>query len=193
MGEIIKSNRHVIGKLILTHLVMTIFGTMVFLPFGNLSASGALFLGCAGAVALIFYIYLIDVDVWYAGAEHKLRADAGKSRPNILAGFAVGFIAALPDIVIGALFVVFQLLFDYYESYPSGIVYQGILSVIQMINLLWSGMYMGIEYALLGTMSCWYHLAVPIIPITFTGIFYALGYSGSSFLKPPSKNNPDKA
>lgn len=183
---------YTIGKLIRTHLVMTLFGLMVFIPFNLDDASMRAFLLIGSVAAIILFLFLIDVDMWYIGAEDKLRVDAGRMKATPMKGFVLGFLAELPSIVLGVAYAVISMLYAYYQAYPSGQSLGAAKLILWVINFLWNGMYLGLERLCFGGGVPLFYLLIPLLPILFSGITYFLGLIGSPLLKPPAKNKSNK-
>lgn len=185
--NMLSGHGYTIGKLIRTHLVMTIFGLMVFIPFNTDDASMRAFLILGSVAATILFLFLIDVDMWYIGAEDKLRVDANRAKPTPLKGFLIGFMAELPSVIIGIAYAVISVLYTYYRAYPSGSFFAGAKIILWVINMLWNGMYLGTEYLCFGGGVPLFYLLIPLLPIIFSGVTYLLGFIDSPLLKPPSK------
>lgn len=183
-----KDNKKYILKLVLTHLVMTIFGMMVYLPFKRDDMSMRAFLIVGSAVAVLLYLFLIDVDMWYLGAEDKLRVDAGRQKRNAGKGFIIALIAEIPAIVIGILFVLSYYLLDYFSAYEASPGYTLFYGVMIVVNLIWNGMYHGISVGIFDKWVPWFYFAIPLLPIAFSGLTYWLGLINSPVLKPPARN-----
>ena len=182
-----KENRKYIVKLILTHLAMTIFGLMVFIPFNRDDMSMKAFLVIGSAVAVILYMFLIDVDMWYLGAEDKLRVDAGRQKRNPFKGFLIGLVAEIPSFVLGILYVGTVLFYSYYQAYPSRDFWAGSVIVTWSGTFIWNGMYLGIERICFGGNVPLFYLLIPLLPVAFSGLTYLLGLINSPFLKPPAR------
>lgn len=188
MKAFFSENKKRIFKLMLTHLAMTIFGMMVFIPFNKDDMSMKAFLIIGSAVAILLYMFLIDVDMWYVGAEDKLRVDAGRQKRNAGKGFLIGLFAELPSIVIGVVYAVISMLYAYYQAYPAGSALAGAKIVSWCVTFIWNGMYLGIERTLIGGGVPLVYLLAPLIPIAVSGLTYWLGLIDSPFLKPPARH-----
>ena len=191
MKAFFSENKKIIVKLILTHLVMTIFGMMVFIPFNKDDMSMKVFLIIGSAVAILLYMFLIDVDMWYLGAEDKLRVEAGRQKRNAGKGFLIALCAEIPSLVIGIVYAVISMLFAYYQSYPAGSALAGAKIVSWCVTFIWNGMYLGIEKISFGGGVPLVYLIAPIIPIAFSGLTYWLGLIDSPFLKPPARHKKE--
>ena len=187
-----KANRKAILKLMLTHLVVTIFGLMVFIPFNLDDKSMQAFLVIGGVFAVGLYMFLIDVDMWYLGAEDKLRVDAGKQSRSPAKGLLIGLVAEIPSFVIGAIFVISYYLYRYYGAYESGAFFASAEAITIAVNLLWNGMYHGISTVIFGGWFSWFYLFIPLLPVSFAGLTCWLGLNGSAFLKPPAREKKQK-
>ena len=192
MKNFFTENARIIGKLIRTHLVMTIFGLMVFIPFNLDNGSMQVFLLIGSIVAVLLYLFLIDVDMWYLGAEDAIKSRATGKKPSAAKGFLIGLTAQLPSVILGILYSVFSMLYAYYMAYPSGDTFAGGKIVTWLLTFIWDGMYLGIERILLGGTVPLFYLLIPLLPISFTGLTYYLGTKESKFLKPPEKEKRRK-
>lgn len=182
-----KENKKIIVKLILTHLVMTMFGMMVFIPFNKDDMSMKAFLIAGSVVAILLYMFLIDVDMWYVGAEDKLRVDAGRQKRNAGKGFLIALIAEIPSIVVGVIYAVVSMLYAYYQAYPAGSALAGAKIITWCVTFIWNGMYLGTDRVLFGGGVPLVYLIAPLLPIAFSGLTYWLGLINSPFLKPPAR------
>lgn len=187
-----KENGRYIGKLLRTHVVMSIFGMMVFIPFNLESKLMKIFLIAGSVIATLLFLFLIDVDMWYLGAEDKLRVDAGRQKPQPLKGLWLGLISQIPGFLVGLLFVVSYYLNAYYGAYENGSVFAGFELVMIYINLLWNGMYHGLSRMIFGGWMSWFYLFIPLLPSLFAGLTYWLGLKDSPILKPPAREKKQK-
>lgn len=185
-------NGKMIRKMMLTHLVMTIFGLMIFIPFNTGNQTLKIIMTILGWVALLMFLFLIDMDMWYYGAEDKLRVDAGRQKRNPLKGLLIGLVAEIPAIVVGVLFTVAHYLQLYYSAYASGAVYDKFKLIMIYVNLIWNGMYHGVSMSIFGGWMTWFYLFIPLLPIGFAGLTYWLGLKNSPILKPPSREKKQK-
>ena len=192
MKNFFLENARIIGKLIRTHLVMTIFGLMVFIPFNLDNGSMQVFLILGSIAAVLLYLFLIDVDMWYLGAEDAIKSRATGIRTSASKGFLIGLAAQLPSVILGILYSVFSMLYAYYMAYPSGEKFAAGKIVTWLLTFIWDGMYLGIERILLGGTIPLFYLLIPLLPICFTGLTYYLGTKESKFLKPPEKEKRRK-
>ena len=133
------NNGYIIVKLIVTHLCMAIFGIMVYMPFSTENPTGKFFCLALGVCAVIFYAYLIHIQMWDVGAKDSIDTAAGKRRKTPLKGFALGLIAAIPDILLCVSYVILW----YYREYSMGLSRASI--TVGFITALWEGMFMGIK------------------------------------------------
>ena len=185
-----KENGRYIGKLLRTHIVMSIFGIMVFIPFNNGSIALKAFIIAGSVVAVLLFLFLIDVDMWYLGAEDKIRVDAGRQKRQPLKGLWLGFISQIPSFVIGLILVITEYFYMYFQAYEFGTTCKSINVVTKFINLLWSGMYQGISNTIFDKWTLqysWFYLFIPLLPSLFAALTYWLGLNNSPILKPPSR------
>lgn len=188
MKQFLSDNKKIIGKLIRTHAVMAIFGIMVFIPFNRDSITLKYIMLAGSIISTLLFLFLIDVDMWYLGAEDRIRVDSGKIKCSPVKGLLLGLIAEIPSLVFGILYAVISVVWTYYQSYPAGDALSVVRVILWGICNLWNGMYNGILQFSFGTTTialC--HLVTPFIPILFTWLTYTLGFKGSNFLKPPAR------
>ncbi len=164
-------------KLIVTHLAMSIFGLMVYLPTGGNRLIG----GGLGILCLVFYFFMINNDVAKIGAKDAVRTVRGKPAAHPAKGFIMGAISAIPDFIICICYIVFVYLANFYEwAKPLGIVFG-------FAGTLWEGIFMGmvaLTEAPQVVFAC-----IPFVIILFAGISYILGMKNINLI--PLEANPE--
>ena len=146
----IKSIGGGVWKLIQTHIVMMIFGVMVYLPVGVETKSRQILTLIFSIFTIIFYYYLIDLYMWDVGARDAVSARGAGTKPSPLKGFVAGLFAAIPDLVLGILFLVFNTLREFSEANTG---YNVANLVFALITQTWEGMFMGVRAAARGFIS----------------------------------------
>jgi hypothetical protein len=153
---------YTILKLLGTHVAMSIFGLMVWLPTGNNWLIGSIL----GVLCVIFYFFMVNNDVAKVGSKDAVRKVYGKPAAHPAKGFIIGAISAIPDMVICWV----GLFFWYFREYEWA---KATAYIISTIASLWEGMFIGLkgfhisEYIL--------YSAIPFAIILFAGISYILG------------------
>lgn len=175
------NNGYIIVKLIVTHLCMAIFGIMVYMPFSTENPTGKFFCLALGVCAVIFYAYLIHIQMWDVGAKDSIDTAAGKRRKTPLKGFALGLIAAIPDILLCVSYVILW----YYREYSMGLSRASI--TVGFITALWEGMFMGIKNGAFDSGFVYYFLIVPFVPAVFAELSYLVGLRQWKLFKPTKK------
>jgi hypothetical protein len=175
------NNGYIIVKLIVTHLCMAIFGIMVYMPFSTENPTGKFFCLALGVCAVIFYAYLIHIQMWDVGAKDSIDTAAGKRRKTPLKGFALGLIAAIPDILLCVSYVILW----YYREYSMGLSRASI--TVGFITALWEGMFMGIKNGAFDSGFVYYFLIVPFVPAVFAELSYLVGLRQWKLFKPAKK------
>jgi hypothetical protein len=175
------NNGYIIVKLIVTHLCMAIFGIMVYIPFSTENPTGKFFCLALGVCAVIFYAYLIHIQMWDVGAKDSIDTAAGKRRKTPLKGFALGLIAAIPDILLCVSYVILW----YYREYSMGLSRASI--TVGFITALWEGMFMGIKNGAFDSGFVYYFLIVPFVPAVFAELSYLVGLRQWKLFKPAKK------
>ena len=176
-----RNNGYIIVKLIVTHLCMAIFGIMVYMPLSTENPTGKFFCLALGVCAVIFYAYLIHNQMWDVGAKDSIDTAAGKRRKTPLKGFALGLIAAIPDILLCVSFVILW----YYREYSMGLSRASI--TVGFITALREGMFMGIKNGAFDSGFVYYFLIVPFVPAVFAELSYLIGLRQWRLFKPAKK------
>ncbi len=169
---------YTILKLLGTHVAMSIFGLMVYLPTGGNRLIG----GLLGVVCVIFYFFMINNDVSKVGAKDSVRKVRGKPAAHPAKGFIIGAIAAIPDFIICACYIVFVYLANFYPwAAEYGIVFG-------FVGTLWEGIFMGmvtLTEAPQIVFAC-----IPFVIILFAGVSYILGMYNINLM--PREANPEE-
>ena len=164
-------------KLIVTHVAMSIFGLMLYLPTGGSDFLGGIF----GIVSVIFYFFMINNDISKIGAEDAVKKRGNKTAAHPANGFIIGAISAIPDMVICWV----GLFFWYFREYEWAKATAHILSAIVT---LWEGMFMGLKCLHISDYILF--AAIPFIIILFAGISYILGSKNINLI--PLDDNPEE-
>ncbi len=169
---------YTILKLLGTHVAMSIFGLMVWLPTGGNRLIG----GILGVLCLVFYFFMVNNDVAKIGSKDAVRKVRGKPAAHAAKGFIIGAVSAIPDFIICALYIVFGYLGNFYPwAAPYGIVFT-------FVGTLWEGIFMGmvtLTNAPQVVFAC-----IPFIIIIFAGIAYVLGMNNINLI--PLESNPEE-
>ncbi len=169
---------YTILKLFGTHIAMSIFGLMVYLPTGGNRLIG----GGLGIVCLIFYFFMINNDVAKIGAKDAVRKVRGKPAAHPAKGFIIGAISAIPDFIICALYIVFKYLGTFYPwAAEYGIVFT-------FTGTIWEGIFMGMV-ALTDSPQLVF-ACIPFAIILFVGVSYLLGMYNINLM--PREANPEE-
>ena len=165
-------------KLIVTHIAMSVFGLMLYIPTGGNPLLGGIF----GIISVVFYFFMINNDISKIGAQDAVRTRGGKSAAHPARGFIIGAVSAIPDFIICGLY----LFFWYFQSYA----WAKSASVIFMFTgVLWEGVFMGLtsfaEKSGPIVFAC-----IPFIIIAFSGISYILGMNNINLI--PLDDNAER-
>ena len=180
--SLIKSIGGDVWKLIQTHIVMLIFGVMVYLPVGAETESRRILTVVFSILTVIFYYYLIDLYMWDVGARDAVSARGAGTKPNIFKGFIAGLFAAIPDMVLGIAFFII----NHYREYSDGL--SAANGVFALITQTWEGMFMGIKMSLIGKSGgAWFYLVTPIIAAALAGFSYFCGTKEFTVIPRPKK------
>lgn len=170
-----------IGKLVVTHFIMAIFGLMVYLPIGAQTEKTKIISLAFGVLTLVFYYYLIDLHMWNIGAKDRIRTRANNEPFSAWKGFITGLYAAIPDFVLGVLYVVFWC----YRSYKWA---ANPCYIFSLLTGTWEGMFLGIKASIVD--FPWFFLITPFIAAGFAGFSYFCGSKEFTLIRrPETKNN----
>jgi len=165
-------------KLIVTHIAMSIFGLMLYLPTGGSPILGGIF----GIVSVIFYFFMINNDISKVGAEDAVRKSGGKSAAHPANGFIIGAISAIPHFIICGLYLFFWY-FQGYEWAKSASI------IFMFVGVLWEGVFMGLTSFATGSGPIVF-ACIPFMIIAFAGISYILGSKNINLI--PLDDNPEE-
>lgn len=111
--KIFKENSYDIVKLYVNQLGIMIFSMLLYTAvgsFNNEALSEALSI-FVSVFSIVFYLVLIYYVVWEIGAKDKIRIDGGRMEPTKNKGLIMGIFANIPNFVLGALTLVFLIMF----------------------------------------------------------------------------------
>ena len=169
---------YTILKLLGTHVAMSIFGLMVWLPTGNNKLIG----GILGILCVVFYFFMINNDVAKVGSKDAVRKVRGKPAAHAAKGFIIGAISAIPDFVICALYIIFSYYGNFYlEMAEAGIIFT-------FTGTLWEGIFMGM--VTITEQPRIVFACIPFAIILFVGISYILGMNNINLI--PLEANPEE-
>ncbi len=175
-------------KLIVTHIAMSVFGLMLYLPTGGSPMLGGIF----GIVSVIFYFFMINNDISKIGAEDAVKTKTvyledgtavKKSAAHPAKGFIIGAVSAIPDFVVCGLYLFFWY-FQGYEWAKSASV------IFMFVGVLWEGVFMGLTSFATGSGPIVF-ACIPFIITIFAGISYILGSKNINLI--PLDDNAEDA
>jgi hypothetical protein len=169
-----KTNSYTITKMLLNQFGIMLLGIImvniltVNMPVWNLLAS---------LYAVGFYMYLLYVMMWEQGAKDAIRAEAGYTRLDRLAGLKLSLFANIPNFLLAFLMLLGLLFGAVLTQQPWA---QGMFGISHVIAVCWESMYTGFINAVLdpaatSSMSVGYVIAYALasLPPLFAS---ALGY-----------------
>lgn len=166
-------------KMLLTQIVISIFGLM--LSMATVSASGAVAIAVS-VFAILFYLFLIYTLVWEIGAKDRISVDVGKKTYKPLTGLWMALIANVPNIVLAMILAISKLLISNVE----GKEFNG-LGVVSVIANVLQGMYFGAISAIKipsgqPLSDLWWTYFLIVIPALVTSFLaYYLGHRNFRF------------
>ncbi len=136
MISIVKEKSHMIGKLFVYQIAMSLLGLFVVSPFnGSLQVAAAVF-------ASLFYFSLVCYAVIEDGQKDFVSHSAGRINGCALSGFIYALVSYIPTIIIVGVQVVINLM-----SSPTS--FTGLKSVLTfLIRFFLMGMYLGFDTGL---------------------------------------------
>ena len=171
-----------VWKLIQTHIIMMIFGLMVYLPVGVETPTKRTLTLIFSICTIIFYYYLIDLYMWDVGAKDSISAKGNGENPILVKGFVTELFAAVPDFVFGLLYFIF----NYFREYSTAMT--SLNTVFSMLSQTWEAMFFGIKMVIFGGNSGgWFYLLTPFIAAAFAGISYYCGTKEFTLIPRPKK------
>jgi hypothetical protein len=168
---------YTVVKLITTHIAMSIFGLMAYLPTGK----NVLISGLLGVATVVFYFFMVNNDVSKIGAKDSVRTVRGKNAAHPAKGFIIGAISAIPDFIICGLYVFFW----YFQSYEWAME---ACAIFAFTGVLWEGIFMGLTGFIPAPVV---FSAIPFLIIIFSGVSYILGMNNINLI--PLEDNPEEA
>ncbi len=180
-----RENGYLAVKLIVVHIAMSIFGLMVYLPFdtsveGN--ASSRFIALILGIISVIFYFFMIYHQIWDVAAKEELRVVGGKKVAYPAKGFLVGLVAAIPDFIVCAGYVIFS----FFESYEWAATPS---FIFKLIMPFWEGMFMALRIVVFPRGS-YFFIFIPFVTVLFAGVSYIFGMKNIRLL--PVEDTPEE-
>lgn len=166
--ERIKARSGAIGRLIVTHIGMAVFGLVTFLWTNQLGKGICL---AAGIFSALFYAAMIYVPMWELGAKDKAAIDAGRLTKYRGDGFWIAAVAQIPVFLLTLAYFICGLL-------QGTQLADSIRAVCYAILVLVDGCFTGVMIALApGGKN---YLAVAAV--FFVAVLYVIAVSGVSYL-----------
>ena len=165
----------IIGKIIINHIAMAIFGIIVIIATGKIPVLQHV----AGIVAILMYMFLLYMIMWELGAKHHVRVDNGEKKDKLL-GLKISLVANSVFILIST--VEFVLYFFTTADMESTV--KDILTVIMQFIY---GMYLSISSLILDFPAT--HILLVLPAIICCTLSYIAGISGKKCLVPDRKKD----
>jgi hypothetical protein len=188
----VKNNKSLIMRLVVTHMAMSIFGLLMGILGAYVYEKGTVrneqlvivkegsnaLTYIVGAVVIITYIMILYVNFWELGAADKIKIDGGREELNPWKGLLVSLAANSPTIVFG----IFATLNAYIPN--------GFFGSMEMAQIYYNSMYSclisgyGLDLAVKFP-PVYMLLAVPALVTSM--VSYILGVKGFKCLFPEPK------
>lgn len=173
----LKTNSYTITKMLLNQ-----FGTMLLgiILVNILTAKISALMIVASLYATLFFMYLLYVMTWEAGAKEHIRAESGRAKLDRLCGLKLSLVASIPNFCI-VFFLLLGFLFG--ALGPQYAWAQGMFGITHAVAICWESMYTGFINAALppdttSSLSFWYVVAYALatLPPIFASTFgYLMG------------------
>lgn len=164
----IKARAGAIGRLIVTHIGMAVFGTVLFLWTNQMGAGMTL---AVSIFASLFYAAMVYVPMWELGAKDKSAIDAGRLTRYRGDGFWIAAVAQLPVLLLTLTYFICALV-------PQTQLADSIRAVCYAILILLDGCFTGVMITLAPQGR---NFAV-VAAVFFVGVLYVIAVSGVSYL-----------
>ena len=174
-------------KMLLTQIVISIFGLMLSMATVNASSAVSI---AVSVFAILFYLFLIYTLVWEIGAKDKISVDVGKKTYKPFTGLWMALVANAPNIVLAIILTVSKLAIKNVE----GKEFNG-LGIVSVIANVLQGMYFGAISAIKmpsGQIisNLWWTYFLIVIPALITSFLaYYLGHRNFRFFGGFTNNN----
>ena len=153
-------------KLFITQCVVSLFGNVLALT-GIGAESNALTVA-TGIFAILFYLFLVYMEVWGVGSSDKPTIDGGRAKFSATTGLFIGIMANVPNFLFAII---------YWGLRPFATTVEGVISTTSgLAKIVWmflNGMYTGLmskgvfaeEFALHDYWFMYFLVTVPAIVI----------------------------
>ena len=170
MMKNLKAKSGSVGRLLVTHIGMAVFGTVLFLWTNQMGQGLTLAVGIFSA---LFYAMMVYVPMWELGAKDKAAIDAGRLDGYKSIGFSVGAAAQLP-------FILLTLIYFVCSFFPESAAAASVFAVCYAILILIDGCFTGIMITLAPRGENFYVVAAvfllgSLFIVAVSGIAYLLG------------------
>lgn len=165
-----------IVKMFINQFAISLFGAV--LAMATSSAGNDVLTLVVSIFAIIFYLFLIYNMTWEIGATDKISVDVNKKEYKPFVGFAMAFLANIPNFIIAAIFTIGMTV-----AQTNG----QIAAMSKLAAIVVEGMYFGlimtvdIGGAALHTFW-WTYFIITIPAIITAGIAYLLGHKNFRFI-----------
>ena len=166
--ERIKARSGTIGRLMVTHIGMAVFGTVLYLWTWQLGRGPAL---VGGIFAALFYAAMVYVPMWELGAKDKPAIDAGRLVEYRGHGFWIAAVAQIPVFLLTLIYFICGLA-------SQAALADSIRAVCYAILVLVDGCFTGIMITLAPGGKNYLVVAA----VFFAAALYVIAVSGVSYL-----------
>jgi len=179
MKELFHKYSYSMIKMLLTQIVISIFGLMLSMATVNASSGVAI---AVSIFAILFYLFLIYTLVWEIGAKDKISVDVGKKTYKPFTGLWMALVANVPNIVLAIILAIGKM----FISNVEGKEFNG-LGIVSVIANVLQGMYFGAISAIKipsgqPLSDLWWTYFLIVIPALVTSFLaYYLGHRNFRF------------
>lgn len=169
----------IIGKIIVNHIAMAIFGIIVLVATGK----SKLLFHAAGVLSIGMYMFLLYMIMWELGAKHSVKTYAEGEKKDKLLGLKISLVASSAFILISAL----EFILYFFTTADMESAVNNVWGVLRIIMQYVYGMYLSVSSLMLSFPASHILLALPAI-ICCT-LSYLAGLSGMRCIFPDRKKD----
>ena len=181
--KFLKDNSYDIVKLFINQIGITIFATMLYLPFGTGDDKGFILSArmAVSVFATLFYLFLLYHAAWEFGSVDRMRSDSGKITLTKCKGLRMSLVANIPNYLLATVATV-CIAVHMISGNKSLLVLFGVLNAIMRFL---SSMYIGLlqwTFAALEADAVLYlfwqsvgYVVLPLVSVAVTQFGYSVG------------------
>ncbi len=187
MKKLFEEKSHMISKLFVYQIAMSLLGIFVVTPFINSSSAGLCL--SFGIFAMLFYYSLVCYAIVEDAQNDHISASSGRKQGSAWTGFKYALVSYIPTIVFVIAFIIIML--TDYKAELTGFPF--VLGLI--IRIFFMGSYSGVHVYLYELDGVWrymcntgifFGICLVVMPVV-AGCAYALAYKGKIHINTAAK------